>query len=126
MMARNNEPKLDKAVVIYMYPALIRNDPNGFRCGICSLGTSSSECLILDPSGINLENGVCALFVPGGNVENDSGEHAVLAVVPWEVAGYTEYGPTYCGICKNFSPPNRCKKVEGNIAELGCCNAWER
>jgi len=118
--------KLDKAVVLYMNANLNRNDPNGFRCGVCSLGVSdSSECLILDPSAINLENGVCGLFVPGGNIESTEGRQP-LTIVPWETAGYTEHGPTYCGICKNFSPPSKCKKVEGKIDELGCCNAWER
>jgi len=119
--------KLDKAVVLYMPAHLNQNDPDGFRCGTCSLGvTESSECLILDPSAINLENGICGLFVPGGNIKNNDNEHPVLSIVPWEVAGYTEHGPTYCGVCKYFSPPNKCKKVEGKIDELGCCNAWER
>ena len=116
--------KLDKSVVLYMPANLNLNDPNGFRCGRCILGTSdTSECVILDPPKISLEYGVCGLFIPGDNIK--SKDHPNEEIVSREIAGYIETGPTYCGICKYFSPPNSCKKVEGKIDELGCCNHWE-
>lgn len=121
--------KLNKSVVLYM-PAVLNNNPEaGFKCGVCMMGLSdTSECTILEPADIDLEYGVCGLFVPGKNTKSD--EHPPMEIVPKAVAGYSDAAPTYCGICKYFIPVNGkgvggCKTVEGKIDYYGCCNHWE-
>ena len=128
-MAYYNPHKMRKSIPLYM-PASLQVKPHeGFKCGNCIMGTSdTSECTILEPSNIDLEYGVCGLFVPGENVK--ASEHSPMEIVPKSVAGYTEDGPTYCGVCKYFKPSSgknagQCKVVEGKIDYYGCCNHWE-
>lgn len=123
-MSYHNLHKLEKSVVLYMPANLNVNPEGGFKCGVCMMGLSdTSECVILEPANIDLEYGVCGLFVPGKNVK--SKEHPPMEIVPKEVAGYFEGAPTYCGICKHFIPKNGCKLVSGHIDKYGCCNHWE-
>lgn len=116
--------KLDKSVVLYMPAAMLDNPEGGFKCGVCMMGLKdTSECTILEPSDIDLEYGVCGLFVPGKNM--NSKEHPPMEIVQKDVAGYSEKAPTYCGICRYFIPKNGCKTVSGDIDYYGCCNHWE-
>lgn len=117
--------KLSKSVPLYMPASLQVKPTEGFKCGACIMGTSdTSECTILEPSNIDLEYGVCGLFVPGKNTT--AKEHSPMEIVPKDIAGYTEKGPTYCGICKYFITGGACKIVSGKIDEYGCCNHWEQ
>lgn len=116
--------KLDKSVVLYMTASLQLNPQKGFKCGVCMMGTSdTSECTILEPSSIDLEYGICGLFVPGKNVK--SNEHPSMEIIPKKIAGYAEVAPTYCGSCKYFITGGECKLVKGQIDYYGCCNGWE-
>jgi hypothetical protein len=117
--------KLRKSVVLYMPARLQTNPEGGFKCGTCMMGTSdTSECTILEPSDIDLEYGICGLYVPGKNIT--AKEHPPMEIVPKDVAGYSEEGPTYCGVCKYFiDKDDACRLVEGHIDEFGCCNHWE-
>lgn len=121
----NMSDKLGKPIVLYMPAKLLNNPEGGFKCGVCMMGTSdTSECTILEPSNIDLEYGVCGLFVPGKNTT--AKDHPPMEIVPKGVAGYSEDAPTYCGVCKHFIPKNDCKKVNGDIDYYGCCNHWEQ
>lgn len=121
--------KLRKSIPLYM-PASIQIKPHeGFKCGNCIMGLSDTkECSILEPSDIDLEYGVCGLFVPGKNTT--SKEHPPMEIVPKDIAGYSEEAPTYCGVCKYFihgegKGKGECKVVMGSIDYFGCCNHWE-
>lgn len=118
--------KLDKAVVIYM-PSIVNARPkDGFKCGGCIMGVSdTSECTILTPPEIDLEHGICTLYVPGKNITSED-KYPLMEILPRDMAGYSEDGPTYCGICNHFISPNGCLKVNGHIDRYGCCNGWER
>lgn len=120
--------KLQKPVVLYM-PASVNKIPRGgFGCGVCMMGLSDTkECTILDPAKIDLEYGVCGLFVPGKNLKRE--DHPPMEIVSKKIAGYSEAGPTYCGSCRFFddrgADSNICDVVEGQIDYFGCCNHWE-
>jgi hypothetical protein len=115
---------LNKEIPLYMPASMQLNPEEGFKCGNCIMGTKdTSECTVLDPAEIDLEYGICGLYVPGGNTT--SKEHKPMEIVPKKVAGYTEKGPTYCGICEYFIPRSgECKVVKGKIDKYGCCNHW--
>jgi hypothetical protein len=114
--------RLEQPVVLYI-PAKL-NPEKGFKCGNCIMGLEdTSECSILEPANVDLEYGVCGFHVPGENTT--SKKHPPMEIIPKDVAGYIEDGPTYCGVCEYFIPPNSCEVVNGKIDEYGCCNHWE-
>jgi len=125
--------KLDKAVVLYM-PGKVLGSNVGAHCGDCwkFVGSETGkpgECIEVD-GPINPAHGVCGLYVNGRVFD---GVKPNLPCYPKKVskkiAGYVEIGPTHCGNCDEklggSSPVSECKKVEGEIEFLGCCNRWE-
>lgn len=117
---------LEKPVVLYMGASLIdRATPNppGAACGKCALFIADlSACEVIDPAEVS-PSGVCCLFV--GGPPTDSQHDQPLGLVPAEVAGYTDDGPTMCGTCVYFLKPSRCRIVRGPVEAGGCCNAWQ-
>jgi hypothetical protein len=118
---------LDKPVVLYMDAALIDTatpDPPGAACLKCALFLADlSACEVLIPPQVT-PTGVCGLYV--GGPATDSQADPPLELVPAEVAGYTDDGPTMCGNCAYFLKPSHCRIVKGNVEAGGCCNAWAR
>ena len=118
---------LEKPVVLYMDAALIDRatpDPPGAACGKCALFIADmSACEILNPPEVS-PTGVCGLFV--GGPPTASQQDQPLGLVPAEVAGYTDDGPTMCGTCVYFIRPMHCRIVQGQVEAGGCCNAWRR
>ncbi len=120
--------KLKQAVVLYMGEDLLdkgAEHPKGAACGKCSMFlTDTSECSILKPAPVSGPRGICGLFVGGEAMTSE--DHPPMLLVPREVAGYTDDGPTRCGNCRNFRPPRGCAIVEGKVEANGCCNGWEK
>ena len=118
--------EMHKAAVLYMDEALLdtgAEEPKGAACSKCMMFLSDvSECSILKPASVNGRRGVCGLFVGGDAATSE--DHPPMKLIPREVAGYTEDGPTRCLNCKNFNPPNGCTVVDGRDEANGCCNAW--
>lgn len=116
---------LEKPVVLYMDAALIdaaTPDPPGAACGKCALFLADvSACEVLAPPQVS-PTGVCGLFV--GGPPTTSQADPPLGLVPAEVAGYVENGPTMCGNCAYFLKPIRCRIVKGDVEAGGCCNHW--
>lgn len=114
---------IEKPVVLYMDAALIdaaTPDPPGAACAKCTLYFSDvSACAVLIPAEVS-PTGVCGLYVGG---PSDTMAQP-LQLVPQEVAGYVENGPTMCGNCANFIKPMHCRIVTGQVEAGGCCNAW--
>lgn len=117
---------IEKPVVLYMDAALIdaaTPEPPGAACGKCALFIGDmSACEILVPPQVS-PTGVCGLYV-GGQPTNSQADQP-LGLVPAEVAGYIEEGPTMCGNCANFIKPVHCRIVQGQVEAGGCCNAWK-
>jgi len=116
---------IEQPVVLYMPAALIDTatpEPPGAACGKCALYRQDGDCDILIPPDVS-PTGVCGLYVPGPPGYTD---FAPQQLVPADVAGYTDDGPTMCGNCKYFLRPARCRIVKGTVEAGGCCNAWER
>lgn len=120
--------KLDKAVVLYFPPKEIGTE-KGAHCGACMMFVKN-HCTVVQGS-INGENGVCGLYVHGEHMGPD-----MKGMMPKEVAGYIDgtssdgsggtggKAPTHCGNCRYFHA-GECDKVEGEVEEKGCCNAWD-
>lgn len=117
-----HQAKLDKAVVLYMGPEL--TGPKGANCGSCMMYlTDTSECSVVRPAVVK-SHGVCGLYVHGKPTTTE--DHKPMKIVPKEVAGYTDDGPTRCGTCEYaLMESTACAKVAGQIHPYGCCNAYE-
>lgn len=117
----------EKDDVLYMDSALIDTatpDPPGAACGKCALFIADmSACEILIPPQVS-PAGVCGLFVGGPPTSSQADQP--MGLVPAEVAGYTEDGPTMCGNCGYFIRPSHCRIVKERVEAGGCCNAWKR
>lgn len=128
------DDKMDPAVVLYMPPEALGKD--GASCGTCVLGRSDGHCISVhadddeSDTKINLETGVCGIYVKG---KLDS-LIQIQPAVSRTVAGYIEKGaPTNCGKCEYFTHHKEygCTKVDGRktakgyIEAGGCCNRWE-
>jgi hypothetical protein len=115
---------IEKPVVLYMDAALIdaaTPEPPGAACGKCALFRSDGDCDVLAPPEVS-PAGVCGLFIGGPPAVID---YPPQGLVPADVAGYTDQGPTMCGNCTYFLKPSRCRIVAGPVEAGGCCNAWE-
>lgn len=127
---KDSEGKLPQGVVVYLKPEQIANK-SGAHCGACFFfHRPTSECFLTSPAHCNAEHGVCDFYL-GGNLWKQIEKKAnpiPQKLVPKEMAGYIENGPTHCANCEYFGGdeyPGECAKVQGKVEGLGCCNAWE-
>jgi hypothetical protein len=53
---------------------------------------------------------------------------ANAAKVSMSAAGYKDSpnGDQKCANCRTFTPPNACRRVEGNISPNGWCRIWAK
>ncbi len=143
---RQSPRRLDPAVVLYFSPDAI-GEKEGACCGHCmmfvpstSLGDTELCRSVGKPDGkghctvvegeIDSPHGICGLYVHGEPAA--AGPDMTLrqaqgqGMMPKEMAGYIEDGPTHCGNCEYFdAAAEACEKVAGHIEAEGCCNAWE-
>ncbi len=119
--------RIAKPAVLYMDEELLdrcSDTPKGAVCDKCMMFlTDVSQCSVLKPAQVSGPKGVCGLFIGGDAMT--SKDHPAMKIVPREVAGYEEVGPTRCLSCVYFKSPNACAKVEGEIEANGCCNHWK-
>lgn len=125
------DKKLDKGVVLYYRPESV-GVPKGTHCDACwkFIGVenqTNGRCVEVK-GVINGPQGSCGLYVHGHSFKSTPTQFTLTQVSKEEV-GYVEEGPTHCVSCEYMEQPNQqtsmCKKVEGVVHQLGCCNQYE-